>query len=344
MAYDSAMIDRTLAGICALAAMSGPAVFAQATQQGVFQVVPASRTHVPRTLDAAGRILQLQAVEETEDPDRPYYHYETATIRNEPEGYARFVISGDSIVGTLVTHDATYRVLPATDGRPLAVHLLARSNDPAVRLRLISEPWARAQELRHVQMEWLAHMKPRHVAINDGARYFSVRDGNFGKLAAYDAASVNAALSKIAELIWAPTPLDLQIVQVVPMLPEGKRVEFRQKIRGIPLSQTNSVTADAGGTIVDLATQFVDPARAGNRRVIPEAEGLAAALEQIAIDQGAPVTAYKLIQPTTLFYSVEGDKLFPYYTFNVAPQSRKPAVVLVNAHTGAARVLVNPDL
>lgn len=194
-----------------------------------------------------------------------------------------------------------------------------------------------------MQMEWLAYTKPRHVAINDGGRYFSASEGNFGKLTAFDAAAVAAALNNVAALVWAPTPLDLQIVRVVPMLPEGKRVEFSQKIRGIPLSRTNSVTTNAAGTIVDLTTQFADPAWAGNRRVIPEAEGLEAALEQIAIDQGSPVTAYKLNGPTTLLYTAEGEKLVPYYTFNVTPQSRKPAVVFVNAHSGAARLLVNPD-
>jgi hypothetical protein len=341
------MIDRKLTGLCALALASCPAAFAQQTQQGqpgVFQVAPVPAARVPSTIDADGRTLLLRVVEETDDPERPY-HYVSAQIRNVPDGYARFAITGDFIVGTIVTPAATYRVLPATDGRPFALHLLARSNDPAARFRLISEPWARGQELRHVQMERLAYIRPQQVWLNDAGQYFSAKGGNFGKLTGFDAASVAAALRNIAELTWAPDPLDLKIVRVAPVLPAGTLVEFSQKIRGIPLSRTDRLTTDARGTIVELTTQFVDPAWASKRRLIAAQEGLDAALAQIAIETGSPVTRYELINPTTLFYSVEGRTLVPYYTFNIAPQpSGRPAAVRVNAHSKEARLLVDPQL
>jgi len=330
VAYDSAMIDRKLATICALLVASCPAAFAL--------------ERVPSTLEVDGRTFELQGVEETDDPERPAYHYASARIRNVPDGYARFVISGDSIVGTLVTPDATYRALPATDGRPLALHLLARSNDPAARFRMISEPWARALERRHVQMERLAYARPSRADLNDAGQFFAAEGGNFGTLAGLDAASVVAAMRNLAELTYAPDTLALQITRVR-SLPQGTRVEFRQTIRGIALFRTHELTTDAQGTIVALSTQFVDPALAGNRRVISEAEALAAALEQIGIETGSPVTSHELLQPTELFYSMEpGRKLVPYYTFSIrALPSRAPVGVRVNAHSREARLLVNPD-
>lgn len=340
------MIDRKLTGICALALSTCPAAFSQETQQGqpgVFQVAPVPAARVPSTIEADGRTLQLQVVEETDDPERPY-HYVTAQIRNVPDGYARFAITGDFIVGTIVTPAATYRVLPATDGRPFALHLLARSNDPAARFRLISESWARGQELRHVQMERLAYIRPRRVDMNEVGQYFSAEGGDFGKLASVDAAAVAAAMKNIAELTYAPEPLDLQITRVVPR-PAGTLIEFRQTIRGIPLFRTHELVTDADGTIIELSTQFVDPAWAGNRRVIPEKEGLEAAIEQIEIETGSAVTGFELLNATTLFYSVEaGRKLVPYYTFSVRPRpSGGPVSVSVNAHSREARLLVNPN-
>jgi len=329
------------------AALSGsPAAFSQEPTQGQFGILqPAPALRVPTTIDADGRTLELQGIAETADPERPRYRYVTAQIRNVPAGYARFVISGEFIVGTVVTPVATYRVLPATDGRPFALHLLARSDDPAARFRLIAEPWAREQELRHVQMERLAYINPRQVWQNDAGQYFSARGGNFGKLTAFDARSVAAALRNFAELTWAPDPLDLEIIRVAPMVPEGTLVEFSQKVRGIALSRTDRLMTAADGTIVELTTQFVDPAWASHRRVISEKEGLAAAIEQIAIETGSPVTSYELKQPTTLLYSAEGRTLVPYYTFNIESQpSGRREAVSVNAHSKAARLLVNPTL
>jgi hypothetical protein len=310
--YDSAMIDRKLATICALLVASCPAAFAL--------------ERVPSTLEADGRTFELQGVEETDDPQRPACHYASARIRNVPEGYARFVISGDSIVGTLVTPDATYRALPATDGRPPALHLLARSNDPAARFRMVSEPWARALERRHVQMERLAYARPSRVDLNDAGQFFA------------------AAMRNLAELTYAPDTLELQITRVR-SLPQGTRVEFRQTIRGIALFRTHELTTDAQGTIVALSTQFVDPALAGNRRVISEAEALEAALGQIGIETGSPVTSHELLQPAELFYSLEpGRKLVPSYTFSIRPlPSRAPVGVRVNAHSREAHLLVNPE-
>ena len=340
------MINRKLATICALLAASCPAAFAQEAprEKPVFEVTPVPNARVPSTIDVEGRTLQLQVVEESDDPQRPAYHYASARIRNVPDGYARFVISGDYIVGTLVTPEATYRALPATDGRPLALHLLARSNDPAARFRLISEPWARAIERRHVQMERLAYARPGRVDLNDAGQFFSAEGGNFGTLAGLDAASVAAAMRNLAELTYAPDPLELQITRVQ-SLPQGTRVEFRQTIRGIALFRTHEVTTDAQGRIVALSTQFVDPAMAGNRRVIPEAEGLEAALEQIGIETSSPVTGHELLNPPELFYSVEpGRKLVPYYTFSIRPlPGGVPVGVRVNAHSREARLLVNPD-
>lgn len=73
VAYDSAMINRKLATICALLAASCPAAFAQEAprEKPVFEVAPVPNARVPSTIDAEGRTLQLQVVEETDDPQRP---------------------------------------------------------------------------------------------------------------------------------------------------------------------------------------------------------------------------------------------------------------------------------
>lgn len=350
VAYDTVMIDRKLAACavimswCAAASSQEVEPGTPASTRSVFMVAPAAPTRLPSTIDVGGQSLELRVVADERDSAFPYRRYVTAQVRNVTDAHARFVIAGDYIVGTIVIPGGTYRVLPATDGRPLAVHRLGANDDVTARFRQIAAPWARDLERRHVQMERLAYIRPRRVDLIEAGQHFSAEGGNFGRLTAFDAASVAAAMRDIAELTYAPDPLDLQITRVV-QASRTTRVEFRQTIRGIPLFRTHELTTDADGTIVQLSTQFVDPAWATNRRVIPEQEGLAAAIEQIEIDTGSHVTDHELMNPTTLFYRVEaGHKLVPYYTFSVRPlPSGLPVAVTVNAYSREARLLVNPN-
>lgn len=304
---------------------------------------------VPLTVMIDGQQLEFAAVAETQDPEL-VYRYVTAQVLNVPNSYARFTVAGDQIVGTIVTPKALYRVLPAGAGQ-VSVHRLPPGSDQSSRFRPIVAPEnvrESALERRHVLMERLAQMQPKHAFVNEQGRYFSVKGGALGKLAGTPSAqSVETVLKGLAEVTWAPESLKVQVSDVTQRA-NTTIVQFAQSINGIPIAGDNRLVTDANGSVVELTTQFVDPALADNRPIMSQIEARKSAIRQFEYEAGQSSPDYEELQPTMLAYEREGAgpaKLVAYYTFSLRALAEhgRAAAVRVNAHSGEARVMTNPQ-
>lgn len=304
-------------------------------------------TAVPLTFTLDGRVLELAMVAETHD-QTSIDRYVTAQVLNAPGAYARFSVAADRVLGTIVMPDAAYRLLPAGSGQVSVHRLTSEGAASTSKFRRIVSPGSSdaAMERRHVQLERLAQIQPTRAFANESGRYFKAEGGNLGALAGVPSAqSVASVIKSLAEVNYAPELLELRI-RNVRKLARGSLIVFRQTIRKIPVYGSNQLTVDASGNVVEVTTQFVDPSLASDLPVMSEVEARKAALREVESETKAPVAEYELLAAPQLQYEREGagGKLVPYYTFALRPlPDGKPIAVHVNAHSGRATVVMNPQ-
>lgn len=299
-----------------------------------------------QTLTIEGRTYELGAIAEVIDPKFGFRHI-TMQVFDLPESYARFSVGlNRQVVGTVQTPAGTYRILPSGDGWQLVYRIREGANgaEPLRHKRIApvtSHEGARRLERRHVQLEKLADIGPEIVVTSEQGRTLSIRGGRLGilprgKLRAADIARV---LHKLSDLTYADSTLEVRTTEIR-ALRTGTRVEFEQVIKGIPVWRRNFIVVRHDGTIEELMTQLVDPARTQDLPFVSEGEALKHAADALEEKFKTRLAEIELITLPQLHYHVVPFQvdLVPRYQFAIDAGERGNWWVSVNAHTGESEV------
>jgi hypothetical protein len=324
------------------------APLANRSQPGQFSIGGESRptAALPFTVTLEGRTLKLAVIAETYSPNT-IDRYVTAAVLNVPGAYARFTVGLDRVVGTLVTPEATYRLLPAGSGQ-VSVHKVGTKDATGTaRYRQIEQAGSldAAMEQRHIQLERLAQIQPTRAFASQSGRYFKAEGGQLGTLTGEPSAqAVASVLRALADVNYAPDQLQLRI-RGIHSSSRGRLIDFQQTIRNIPVMGSNQLMLDATGKVIEITTQFVDPSQASDLPVMSEEDARKAAIREVEKETKGAVSEYEVLGPVTLQYERETDaSLAAYYTLALRPLPAGRAVsVHVNAHSGQATVLINPQ-
>jgi hypothetical protein len=298
----------------------------------------------PLELSLPTRRYELAWVSETVDRTNAY-RYVTMRVLNVPQGYARFTVTGDQVAGTLVTPQASYRLLSVESGKVAVYSLTGRSN--RAKYKRIAEHGSAdisSLERRHVQIERLAQIQPKRAFLVDRASHVTIEGGDLGVLTGPVAANTVVSLVQgLSELTAAPADLQVKISRTLNQ-PEGQRVQFQQLINNVPVYYRNELLLDAAGKVMGLTTNLVDAAWAEDLPIIPTAQAQAAAIREIESLTKAHVQDYELLGATDLSYLLEGPrKLVPYYTLGIRTLADGEIYgFAVNAQSGVAIRLIPP--
>lgn len=300
---------------------------------------------VPLALDIAGSKFLLAWAGEHNDPTRAY-RYVTMSVLNHPDAYARFTVMGDTVIGTIVTRDVTYRIFPIAGGQ--AVYKLSSADKRPAKLKRVapsSQDVAAIMEQRHVQLEQISDIQPRRADLRDATHLLWIDGGRLGSLSGeVTAARVAKLLRDLGEVSYAPTDLQINVVNVAKNA-QGMIVTFRQVLNGIEVLQPNRIETNTAGEVTRISTQLSDDRWAATGQLMSQAEAQALALKAIEARINEPLKQYELTQPVSLFYLLQTPelKLLPFYEFHV--QARRTDglwSVIVNAQSGEARIATNP--
>jgi hypothetical protein len=301
----------------------------------------------PLTIQIDNRELRLAWVAEAVDRSGAIRH-ETMQLLGVPNGYARFSVSGDLIVGTIVTPQAIYRIVPSGEGTQAVFATLATDSAYArskYALQLPAGLGDSALERRHVQLERLAEIQPEYVDSSEAGRSLVLRGGKLGRITGKaDAEQVRAVINSIDKLANAPEGLELRIERISSH-GQGNQIEFHQLVKGVPYFALNEMGTDKAGNVVSVRTQFVDPSKA-EEASISQSEAQRHAVKAIEDRIKAPLKEFEILKPTELYYyrDASTQRLAPYYTFYLRAQRTDGTwAVHVDATNGSARILENPQ-
>jgi hypothetical protein len=299
----------------------------------------------PLIVQIGDRKFELAWVAETNEATRAIRH-ESLQVINVPGGYARFSVSGDEVVGTIVTPQETYRIVPHGPGQQAVFRVSSRDSGSKYERKLMAGSPAAALERRHVQLEKLAEIQPEQVGGSEAGRYLFLRGGRIGKIVGkVDARKTLEAVHSFGDLANAPQDLQVQIASVNAHK-LGQQIAFRQLVKGIPYFALNEIDIDKDGNIVGVNTQFVDAGQADDVDLLTAAKAQQQAVKAVESMIKTHLDEYELLKPTELFYYFEPgvQKLIPYYTFYMSAQRADGSwMVRVNAINGDARIMERPQ-
>jgi hypothetical protein len=292
------------------------------------------------TLTVGGQKLDLAWVAESQDPSYAFRHV-TYKVTNLP-GYARFTVSPEQIVGTVVTPAASYRIVSSTRDRQRVYRQAKERHAVDPRDQHLS-----MIERRHVLLERLAAIQPLQADASETGRSLFIEGGSLGSLDTQNPTpeAIVATLRKYGDLTQAPERLEVAIGSMHRHR-AGTSIEFRQLIDGVPVWQANRIETGADGAIQRMSTQFFDPSLAQEVRITSDARVMALARQAIERETGRRVTQPELLKSTELSYAVETPDLalVPYYRAHIKDEKQGGAwTVLVNAYSGESRLLARPQ-
>lgn len=294
------------------------------------------------TLAIDGQVYELAPVDQTID-EKFGLRILSARVLNVPNAYARFMVTWDgAIVGTLATPSVAYRIASVAPGKQAVYRLAPRD---ARRLR----PAARADKLerRHVQLEQLAAIAPEMVMSSEQGGTLELIGGRLGKLAPgkVTPATLEPLLQSVSDLAFRSTVPEIRISNVV-RRPAGGRIEFEQTIEGIPVAARNFIRLGPDGTVLELSTQFVDPARAQiHLPFISRQQALKVAEEAVERHLHKSLSSVELLNPTQLYYRVQPFEkaLQLEYRIDLQTQNDGNWEVTIDAYGGDA-VVTDPRM
>lgn len=299
----------------------------------------------PLELSLAGRGYELAWLSETSDRTNAY-RYVTMRVLNVPQSYARFTVTGNQVAGTVVTPQATYRLLSVESGKVAVYSLAGRSK--LAKYERIAEHGSTdisALERRHVQIERLAAIQPKRAFLVDRASHVTIEGGDLGKVPAgpVAASTVVSLVQDMSELTAASANLRVKVSKTLKQS-GGQLVQFQQLINNVPVYYRNEVIVDAAGKVMGLTTNLVDETWAEDLPMISTAEAQAAAIREIDSLTKSHVQDYELLGATDLSYLLDGPrKLVPYYTLGIRTLADGEIYgFAVNANSGVARRLIPP--
>jgi hypothetical protein len=301
----------------------------------------------PLTIQMGGSEFQLAWVAETAEPSSSVRH-ETMQVLEVPGGYARFSVNAEQVVGTIVTPQATYRIVP--HGPRTQAVFMASAAEPSYShfkyARLLNASSAGAAlEHRHLQLERLSEIQPEYAAGSEAGRYLAIRGGNLGRIdGKVDVGKTRAVIDSLGELANAPEDLQVKIEKIYSH-EQGTQITFHQLVGGIPHFVLNEINTDKSGNIVSVRTQFVDAGKADAVSLSePQAQRLAVAAIEDRIK--APLEKIELLKPTELFYYHDAStaRVAPRYTFYIRAKGPDATWgVQVDAANGSTHIVVNPQ-
>ena len=301
----------------------------------------------PLTIQIDNREFRLAWVAETVEGSGAVRH-ESMQLLDVPNGYARFSVSGDLVVGTIVTPQAIYRIVPSGQGKQAVFATFATESSYAnsrYTRQLSASLESSALERRHVRLERLAEIQPEYVDSSEAGRYLGIRGGKLGRITGRaDANQVRAVIDSLGDLANAPESLEVRI-EGISSHQEGNHIEFRQLVEGTAYFALNEIDTDKAGNVVNLQTQFVDASKAEEVSIL-QSEAQRRAVKAIEDRIKAPLKEIELLKPTELYYyrDASTQRLAPYYTFYIRAQRTDGTwAVHVDATNGQARILENPQ-
>jgi len=326
--------------------LQAPATFGQAAGVAgeIAGFASAATTTDILTLTIEGRSYELSYVSHAIDPKVVMRHV-TLQVLGSPASYARFSISGNGfIVGTLHTPRATYRIVPVDATTQNVYRVRSDGSASSLRYQRVAREIAGQigdLERRHVQLERLADIRPEFSIGSDTGGTLNIKGGRLGKMARgkATAAAVLAALEPQSVLTRAPAGLEVRIKRESGSGP-AKRIEFEQVINGIPVLQRNLINLAGDGTIREIRTAFVAPARVQSLPMISEQRALQHAVAALEEKFRARIEEVELVKPTELYYDVRPfeEHLVPEYRFSIDTAAHDSWIVRVNAYTGESEI------
>ncbi len=296
------------------------------------------------TLEIGLQIYDLAYVGQTFDEKYALRHI-TLRVVDQPESFARFSVSLDGlVVGTLQTPGATYRIIPLGRGRQAVYRLQGNTSERPLRYARIAPPSAsqhvRRLENRHVQLEQLADIRPDLAMSSERGGTLNLIGGRLGQLANTSHKELTRTLERFADLAYASRPSKVRISRISGG-DSGRRIEFEQLIGNIPVSGGSVIRTAADGTILEISTRFVDPARAANQPIIGLRRAMQLAEAALEARLAKSLGSVELVNPAELRYhsSPSLETLLLEYRFDLATAQDGNWMVLVDAYTGSAQVI-----
>lgn len=293
-------------------------------------------------LELDGKLYQLSFAEEQLDPKLKLRHV-TMSVLNAEGAYARFSVdpAKAAVYGTLRTPEATYVFDP--DGEEPGSQAIYRYGasknvsalDDANRGLIGTSPLAK----RHHQIEALADIQPSDVSISLNSAF--INGGNLGSVNEISVNSFKRVVARLSVLTGLTGNEQFKLEEKKLMIGDGTAAIFRQVIDGIALAQSNHMTVDKNGSILNLST-FSLPAEVQRSRVLINPQS---AIEHTQIEWEAKYNkkAPRIVLQTPLdlqYKLTSEDILEPYYEFKFSVEGDPSNWYFsqVNATSGKTKV------
>jgi hypothetical protein len=284
--------------------------------------------HAPvlNKIESGGVTYELSTVHRVIDPRTGTTHL-AMKVLNDPRGYAFLSMDGQQrMVGTLHTSTGTVEIDRDGLARPAA-----READPAMR----------ELRRRHDRIVQLSEIQPEIAMSSEHGRSLHIRGGQLGQLAEKQILSgLRAALQRVALLNYMPSATEIRIVGDE-STSDLRAVDFEQVIDGVPVWKRNRVLVSNDGRIIEMSTQFVDPARAQSGRLMKAGEAVNVATDALEEKFKSLLPYLKLLRrPALHYYDVPGESALAA-RYVVAADVGEHGIwrVLVDAATGETEIV-----
>lgn len=281
----------------------------------------------------------LSIVEEIQDFKRGV-RYVSAAMPNDPGGYARFTIDGNSgqVVGSLHTSSDDYRIVPHSSGQQLVFREKLPESLAASQQHALSK-----LERIHQRAEMLAAIQPSRARIEEGAGHLFIQDGNLGSLPSNSPKAIRAVIQRLAALTSLDVAPSIRITGIFASASgTGPRIiRFEQVINGIPVERRNEIRVDDAGKVTEVNVSFVDPESVAARTLLTGKAAERSARNALNFELRGTAGTITLIAAPELKYVVANAllELTPVYSIGLATEAGEPYAITVDASTGQTNVM-----
>lgn len=288
-------------------------------------------------MELAGVTYELALVKRVVEARSGITHVAMKVI-DDPSGYAFLSIDpANRIVGTIATSNGSFAIRPDQDPRTQRVARSAGVTPGTAPAGLEHDVLASSHQ-RQLQ---LAQIQPEVAVGSEAGKSLHIRGGHLGTIASATIRNTDllAALRTQASINYLPVDAHVRITSIREFA-GGRSIEFTQVIGAVPVWHRNRMVIGLGGEILEVATQFVDPARRPEGDFIDGRVAAARAKRALEYAFETPMESWSVVRSELYYYDIPGQPaLLPRYKLAIKEGAAGLREVLVDAVSGDAEIV-----